>query len=260
MPKKNAAFPVQYHCYDEFTGALVADDPADHTFRLLRDGVEVTPADAGDTTDIDGINILSLTAGENTGYVNTLVITTTTPGVVIPIVSWTNDYNDLDASIAGILSALAGVDAVTLTSPLVGSLLSLTRGIAYNNNPQPKIAAFVNSAVDITGWTGKLTIRAIDDTGSGSALLTLTTSGGEITLVSGTQYKIEFTCTQANSNALAANLTLASQELQQWIDGFENQVRWNADFDKKFDIVVESGTNRLEGPSGIVLVKEKQTA
>lgn len=260
MPKRNKAFPVQYLCYDEFTGALVADDPADHTFTLMRDGVEVTPADAGDTTDVDGVNVLSLSASENTGYVNTLVITTTTPGVVIPIVSWTNDYNDLDQTTSDILAALLGVDAVQLTAPLVGSLLSITRGIAYNNNPQPKIAAYIQSAVDITSWTGKLTIRAIADTGSGSALLTLTTSGGEITLVSGTQYKVEFTCTQANSNSLSANLTLAEQSFEQWVDGLEDQVRWNADFNMKFDIVVESGTNRLEGPSGIVLVKEKQTA
>lgn len=175
----------------------------------------------------------------------------------------TEDLDDavlaLQTTSTAIETALIGVDAVELTQPLVGSVLQITRGIAYNNNPTPKLVAYVNSTVDITGWTGKLTIRAIDDDGSGTALLTLSTSGGEITLVSGTQYKVEFTCTQANSNSLTANLTLSEQSLTQWVDGFDEQVRWDADYNQKFDVVVESGTNRLEGPSGIVLVKEKQT-
>lgn len=102
MPIRNTAFPIHYRCYDEFTGELIADDPMDHTFILVRDGTSVTPSDTGTATDEDGINYLSITSGENTGYVNTLKIATTTPGVVIPTVTWTNDYGDLDTLIAAI--------------------------------------------------------------------------------------------------------------------------------------------------------------
>lgn len=102
MPIRNTAFAIQYQCFDEFTGQLVADDPMDHTFTLVRDGTSVTPADTGTATDEDGINYLSIASGENTGYVNTLKIATTTPGVVIPPITWTNDYGDLDTLIAAI--------------------------------------------------------------------------------------------------------------------------------------------------------------
>ena len=277
MPVRDQALTVHYACRDKYTGALTADAPANHTFTLLRDGAVVTPADSGSTTSKTGVNKLAIAAGENSGDSNLLIIETSSADIYIDDVSWGNslpkqDIRDamklaptagaaaagsVDSSIAALVLALNGLDSVQVTSPIVGSILNITRGVAYDGTREPKITVTCDSDVDITSDTGTLTIRTISDDGSGTALLTLTTT--DITLVSGTTYSAAFACSKSQSESLDANLTLATQTLEGRIDGWEDQVRWDVNFNMKFDIVLETGTSRREILSGICLVKENQT-
>lgn len=175
MPVRNAAFAIQYQCFDEFTGELVADDPMDHTFTLVRDGTSVTPADSGTATDEDGINYLSIASGENTGYVNTLKIATTTPGVVIPPITWTNDYGDLDTLIAAIKAKTDNLPSDPADASDIASSFSTV------NTTLSTIAGYIDTEVAaIKAKTDNLPSDPADASDIAAAFSTVNTTLGTI--------------------------------------------------------------------------------
>lgn len=161
-------------------------------------------------------------------------------------------------NLATIVTSLSGIDTVTITQPVVGNLLTLVQGQAYDGGIEPRLTFRVTSAIPLTSGTGMLTIRDIDDYTLNAPLLELTAT--QISAVGGDEYDIEFELDKFTSQSLEANLTLVKQTLEDRVDGWENEVRWNAVFDKKFSVVVENASGaRKEFRSGICLVQESQT-
>lgn len=94
MPVKNASITVCYFASDTSGGKV--GDAANHSIFVIEDGtksvVAATPAEV-DNTDCPGLYKVVVAAGENNASVVTLHGKSTTSGVVISPVTWTNDAN-----------------------------------------------------------------------------------------------------------------------------------------------------------------------
>jgi hypothetical protein len=98
MSVSGAALTVTYMAWDGSAGAGKTGDAANHTLRLVRDGVETTPSGTPaevDAANAPGIYRLALTGAENTGTGMALVGKSATAGVVVVPTAWHN----LDAAV-----------------------------------------------------------------------------------------------------------------------------------------------------------------
>ncbi len=173
MPLRDTAITVQYFCLDAITGALTADDPDDHTYIFMRDGTTVTPADDGATTATTGINTLALTASENSGVMNLLIVTTTTSGITIPIIAWSNDLTaDVARTIGiplvaynGMLNLYSGNEygtynpTITIPSTLIANISAATAYLKITSEENDGGTIYYSAADGvITGSSGNWSV------------------------------------------------------------------------------------------------------
>ena len=84
---------IKYLAWNNLLVAGQAADAANHTLRLVVDGVEITPS--GTPVEVDDVNlpgmcVLTITAAENIGTIMTLGGLSSTANVTIAPVSWSN--------------------------------------------------------------------------------------------------------------------------------------------------------------------------
>lgn len=94
MSIKGKSYAIQYYCYDTANNVGKTGDDGNHTLRLVRDGVEVTPSGAiseVDSTNLEGIYSITLTGEENAGDFMTFGGNSATASIIILPQFWTND-------------------------------------------------------------------------------------------------------------------------------------------------------------------------
>lgn len=209
MPIINTETTINYPIFDSVTGAYIADAPANHTFELLADGTEVAVADTGSTTTVTGVNQVTIAAGENTGVMMLLKITTSTSGVTIPAISWDNALAQptvaqiadgvWDEALSG--HATAGTAGDTLSDILVDTAaigttinvinvplvayngtIILYKDDSYDDTLNPTVSFGSLLAADISGATAYIEITSEKD---GAGTVYYTASDGTISGSSG---------------------------------------------------------------------------
>jgi hypothetical protein len=94
MPRKNTAITVHYLAYD--ASGPKTGDAANHALRIIADGtigtLAASPAEV-DATNAPGIYKVVIAADENTGAIVTLAGKSSTSGVSIAPLTWTNESN-----------------------------------------------------------------------------------------------------------------------------------------------------------------------
>ena len=100
MAYKNTAVTVCIQAWDVINGVGKTGDSANFTLRGVGDGSEFTPSSPS-TTEVDSVNLpgvykVSLTAGENNYSHVLLGGISSTAGIVIRPIQWTNEATTLD--------------------------------------------------------------------------------------------------------------------------------------------------------------------
>ncbi len=122
MPFKNTAQVVHILAWDIVNGTGKTGDSANFTIRGVGDGTLFTPSSPSiteiDSTNLKGVYSVALTAGEN-NYTNVLIGgKSSTAGIVIQPISWSNECDSNLTKIAGTSvsssSAQLGVNVVNL--------------------------------------------------------------------------------------------------------------------------------------------------
>ena len=97
MPFKNTTVTYNYVAWDTANNVGKTGDGGNHTISGSRDGTQFTPADTTpaevDSTNLQGVYSLDLSAAENNGTFLTMGGESSTASIVIIPISWSNEIN-----------------------------------------------------------------------------------------------------------------------------------------------------------------------
>lgn len=135
MPVKNAVITVCYYASDSSGGKIT--DAANHTLFVILDGTKTSLSGGSASsiasvsdTDCPGLYKVTLTTDENNASVVTLHGKSSTSGVVISPVTWTNDANiqaiNEDTSAASNLEAMFNNSGYNASASTIGTVTNVT--------------------------------------------------------------------------------------------------------------------------------------
>lgn len=173
---KNTAVTVTILAWDALNGVGKTGDAANLTLRGVGDGSEYTPSSPTitevDSTNLKGVYKVSLTASENNYSFVTLGGKSSTTGVVIHPVSWSNEITATLASGQIHVKKNTALSNFMFTmtdssshSPKTGLTVSATRSI-----DGAAFAACANSVTEVTNGWYKINLAAADLNGTVIAL------------------------------------------------------------------------------------------
>ncbi len=166
MPFKNVAYVDNILAWDTVNGVGITGDAANITLRGVGDGVEFTPSSPSitqiDATNLKGVYSFALTAGEN-NYSSVLIGgISSTSGVIIMPIRWTNES---DAKVvAGVtlrknvaFTAFPFVMFNAAGNPTAGLVVTATRSL-----DGAAFAACANAVTEVANGVYKINIAATD--------------------------------------------------------------------------------------------------
>jgi len=202
MASSGLAMTGYLYSFTEATNVPKTGDAANMVARILADGAEATPAGAVteiDATNCPGLYKVALTAAENTGFGMALHGKTTTGGVAVLPMFWTNEQLPTAAPAAanGIITRGTGVGQIapdgsgnvplsaTVENAIADAILDRANAIETNITMRQAlryIAAAVDGVLSGAG-TGTVTIQAIANAGTNRITATVDASGNRSVIV-----------------------------------------------------------------------------
>ncbi len=165
MALSGVGITVCYYAWDTVTSVGKTGDASNHTLRLSRDGVTITPGDSPvevDGTNCPGLYRIDISPAEHTGVSFTLHGKSSSSGVVIVPRGWTTENGRLNASVASrsshttgdINTALSAAHGAGAWGGSVGANDVTITVVDQDTDPLPDATvAVLNSDESVVLWT-----------------------------------------------------------------------------------------------------------
>lgn len=184
MAVSGSAVTVAFLVWDTSANAGKTGDAANLTLRLVKDGLEATPAGTPveiDATNAPGIYKLALTAAENTGTAMTLAGKSATAGIVVVPLSWHN-MEDAGSGAAAITltvqdgdgTAIQGVPVTLQSSGGTNVQTTNSDGEVTFRRDDGDWAYVIGDTASYTGASGTVTVASGAVSSPAGGILTIT--------------------------------------------------------------------------------------
>lgn len=181
MPYKNTAIHKQIYAWDAVNGVGKTGDSGNITVRGVGDGSEYTPAAPAvtevDSTNLPGVYDVTLSASENNYSNNMIGGKSTSAGIVIQPVHWTNETSALTLAKNVAFSNFPFIMFDAAGNPKTGLTITATRSLDGG-----AFGACANSASEIANGAYKINLAATD-TNANTIILRFAATGAAVTMI-----------------------------------------------------------------------------
>ena len=155
MPDRNVAVTYNYIAWDTANNIGKTGDGGNHTISGSRDGTQFTPTDNTpseiDSTNLKGVYSIDLTAVENNGSFLTMGGESSTGNIVIIPISWANESNSVDTTLAVRTSdSVFTINAGSGTNSAYVNMVCAIYDVSGDDWECRKITAYVGADKKIT--------------------------------------------------------------------------------------------------------------